>query len=130
MEEKRQYERIDTAYTALYCSYCGVRAAKIKDLSKSGAALVFKDEIDAATGDNATIHFFSRDTGTLVAKAECHIVRVFSENGNMAIGIHFDKENKNVDTVMDFLEGQLTQQAKMLSCHHKSIHESTIAYRF
>lgn len=109
MEEKRQYERIDTAYTALYCSYCGVRAAKIKDLSKSGAALVFKDEIDAATGDNATIHFFSRDTGTLVAKAECHIVRVFSENGNMAIGIHFDKENKNVDTVMDFLEGQLTQ---------------------
>ncbi len=109
MEEKRQYERIDTAYTALYCSYCGVRAAKIKDLSKSGAALVFKDEIDAATGDNAIIHFFSRDTGTLVAKAECHIVRVFSENGNMAIGIHFDKENKNVDTVMDFLEGQLTQ---------------------
>ncbi len=106
MVEKRQYERKDTAYTALYCSYCGVRAAKIKDLSKSGAALVFKDEIDAATGDNATIHFFSRDTGTLVSKAECHVVRVFSDNGKMAIGIHFDKENKGVDVVMDFLERQ------------------------
>lgn len=106
MNEKRQYERKTTAYTALYCSYCGVRAARIKDLSKSGAALVFKDEIDAATGDNAVIHFFSRDTGTLVAKAPCHIVRVFSENGRMAIGIHFDQENKGVDVVMEFLERQ------------------------
>ena len=106
MSEKRQYERRNTAYTALYCSYCGVRAAKIKDLSKSGAALVFKDEIDAVTGDNATIHFFSRDTGTLVAKANCHVVRVFSDDGRMAIGIHFDEENKGVDTVMDFLESQ------------------------
>lgn len=106
MSEKRQYERKNTAYTALYCSYCGVRAAKIKDLSKSGAALVFKDEIDAVTGDNATIHFFARDTGTLVSKANCHVVRVFSEEGNMAIGIHFDEENKGVDTVMDFLESQ------------------------
>ncbi|MBQ9605779.1 MAG: PilZ domain-containing protein [Lachnospiraceae bacterium] len=112
MNEKRQYERIDTAYTALYCSYCGVRAAKIKDLSKSGAALVFKDEIDAATGDNATIHFYSRDTGTLVAKANCHIVRVFSDDGKMGIGIHFDQENKGVDVVMDFLE---TQQDNTLS---------------
>ena len=103
MTESRQYERINTLYTALYCSYCGVRAAKIKNLSKSGAALVFKDEIDAATGDNATIHFYSRDTGTLVAKADCHVVRVFSDDGNMAIGIHFDKENKGVDVVMDFL---------------------------
>ena len=49
------------------------------------------------------IHFYSRDTGTLVAKAKCHIVRVFSENGSMAIGIHFDEENKGVDTVMDYL---------------------------
>ena len=106
MNEKRQFERKDTAYTALYCSYCGVRAARIKDLSKSGAALVFRDEIDAATGDNATIHFYARDTGTLVSKANCHVVRVFSENGQMAIGIHFDEENKGVDTVMDFLQSK------------------------
>ena len=106
MIEKRQYERKDTVYTALYCSYCGVRAAKIKDLSKSGAALVFKDEIDTATGDTAVIHFFSRDTGTLVSKVECHVVRVFSESGKMAIGIQFDKENKGIDVVMDFLERQ------------------------
>ena len=104
MSEKREFERKDTAYTALYCSYSGVRAVKIKDLSKSGAALVFNDEIDVATGDNASIHFYSRDTGTLVAKADCHVVRVFSDNGKKAIGINFDKENKGIDVIMDFLE--------------------------
>ena len=104
MGEKRQFERKDTAYTALYCSYGGVRAVKIKDLSKSGAALIFKDEIDAYTGDSCTMHFYSRDTGTLVARAQCRVVRVFRDDGNMALGVHFDAENKGVDTVMDFLE--------------------------
>lgn len=109
MEEKRQYERIDTAYTALYCSYGGVRAVKIKDLSKSGAALVFKDEIDVYSGDSCTVHFYARDTGTLVSRAQCRVIRVFQLDGHQAIGIHFDKENKGVDTVMDFLASQANE---------------------
>ncbi|MCR5746507.1 MAG: PilZ domain-containing protein [Lachnospiraceae bacterium] len=109
MEDKRKYARKETHYTALYCSYCGVRAVKIKDLSKSGAALIFKDEIDVCSGDTCYFHFYARETSTLVAKAKCKVVRVFSEEGQMAVGIRFEKENKNVDTIMAYLENPSAQ---------------------
>ncbi|MCR5626460.1 MAG: PilZ domain-containing protein [Lachnospiraceae bacterium] len=103
MQERRRDPRLTTPYTALYCSYNGVRAVKIKDLSRSGAAIVFQNDIMVNIGDKVVIHFYSRETKTLVSKMLCTVVRAFNSDGDFAIGVEFCDQSSGVDTILDFL---------------------------
>lgn len=104
--ERRKYERYETPYTALYCQYNNIRAVRINDISKSGAAIVFKDDIEVRPGYTATLHFYSRDTNSLVARLECKVIRKFDINGQTAIGIQFETSNKAINSIIEFLEKQ------------------------
>lgn len=104
MEEKRKFTRYNTNYTALYCQYNKIRAVKIHDLSRAGAALEFKDDINAKVGMKAILHFFSRDTNSLVARLECKVIRIFNIDVHTAIGVKFEASNKAIDSIIEFFE--------------------------
>ncbi|MCR4590820.1 MAG: PilZ domain-containing protein [Lachnospiraceae bacterium] len=102
-DEKRRAPREPTNYTALYCSGNGVRSVKIKDLSTSGAAIVFKNSIEAQVGDGIILYFYGNDTGTLISHLECRIVRLFDDDGRFAMGVTFEHD-RGISKIMEFLE--------------------------
>lgn len=102
-DEKRRAPREPTRYTALYCSGNGVRSVRIKDLSTSGAAIVFKNEITAKAGDGLVLYFYSNDTGTLISRLACRVVRLFSEAGHFAMGVTFEPD-RGINKIMEYLE--------------------------
>lgn len=104
MEEKRQYKRTDTPYTTLYCHFKGAYSVFLKDISQSGAAIVFKNKIKINVNEKATIHFYARGINKLIAKVECTVVRIFKDSGRDAVGVKFDSTNKQVKDVIEFLE--------------------------
>lgn len=106
MQERRKAQRLLTPYTALYCAYNGVRAVKIKDLSCSGAAIIFKEPIAAVKGAKIILHFYSRDLHKLIAKLKCQVIREFRDNDHFAIGINFLDEEKGIAEIMSFLESK------------------------
>ncbi|MBQ9550579.1 MAG: PilZ domain-containing protein [Lachnospiraceae bacterium] len=107
-EEKRRAQREPTNYTALYCSGNGVRSVKIKDLSKSGAAIVFKNEIEAREGDSIILYFYGNETGTLISHLMCRVVRLFSDEGHFAMGVTFDHD-RGISKIMEYLESHSGQ---------------------
>ncbi len=102
-DEKRRAPRQPTNYTALYCSGNGVRSVKIKDLSTSGAAIVFKNKIDAREGDSIILYFYGNETGTLISHLLCRVVRLFDDAGRFAMGVHFEHD-RGVSKIMEYLK--------------------------
>ncbi len=102
-DEKRRAQREPTNYTALYCSGNGVRSVRIKDLSTTGAAIVFKNEIKAQPGDGIILYFYGNETGTLISHLECRVVRLFSDAGNFAMGVSFEHD-RGISKIMEYLE--------------------------
>ncbi len=103
MEDRRKCPRETTPYTALYCSLNGVRAVKLKDLSRTGAAVVFKDPVPAKMHEVVLMHFFSRDLNKLITKLRCKVIRVFQENEHYAIGIAFIDPDPEINEIMAYL---------------------------
>ena len=105
-EEKRGAERHPVDYTALLCSPHGACSVQIKDLSRTGLAIIFPHFINVEEGEAITLHFFARDTGTLVTKLDCTIVRRFKYDGHLALGAAFDNMDIGIETIADHLEGK------------------------
>ncbi len=101
--EKRKHQREATEYAALLCMRGQACAVRIKDLSHSGAAVVFRTNITPVSGSKATLHFYAPDAATLVAKLPCVVVRTFRDCDRPAAGLEFERSSEAIDEIMDLL---------------------------
>ncbi len=103
-QEKRRSIRRETPYTALCCTDIGVRAVHIKDLSTSGAGIVFNEPIVLTPGETVILHFYAKEIQRLVSKLKCRVVRTFDDNGKLAAGLKFVRiRNTGVNKVVRWL---------------------------